>query len=58
MRFKNNSTVLHSSLKIRKSSKQSLSGRSEAPKLFYNALQEQKTEVKKPNNPNTVNLGL
>lgn len=57
MRFKNNSTVLHSSLKIRKSSK-SLSGRSEAPKLFYNALQEQKTEVKKPNNPNTVNLGF
>lgn len=57
MRFKNNSTVLHSFLKIRKSSK-SLSGRSEAPKLFYNALQEQKTEVKKPNNPNTVNLGF
>lgn len=57
-RFKNNVTVQCSSLKIRKSSKQSLSGRSEAPKLFYNALQEQKTEVKKPNNLNIVNLGF
>lgn len=57
-RFKNNFTVLRSSLKIRKSSKQSLPGQSEAPKLFYNALQEQKTEVKKPNNLNIVNLGF
>lgn len=57
-RFKNNFTVLRSSLKIRKSSKQSLSGQSEAPKLFYNALQEQKTEIKKPNNLNIVNLGF